>query len=347
MAALSTPNTSYIAPAVTSALDQSSFADLSSAYPALDASLNASMDCSLNGSFSEARQSKTKPVIMVTQADKVRRDAEKKAAEVESASALRLDSEAKHKAARERRLQLEEENRRKLEEAEKAKREREAAKQAAVKAQLDEEQRRKREEEEKRKREREHAAAAAEEAKRKEQARAFQKVPAALVASSSAYSSAEISTQLLGTFNPNKTASSVAEQTSISALITPTVVPATMFSPTKTATTSLFGGVKSLISTVGGAWRARAFCCRVTDWFTRLSTQASSALNLSLTRRLPQLLCTPFRLQLPYPRKRLRLWGLLLLPQLQQKKAGRLLTTYPTIATGMRLFASRLLAPQY
>jgi hypothetical protein len=107
MAALATPTaTTILAPAVACALDQS--ADTSIVQLALDCSLNASMDCSFNGSFSEARQSKPKPVIVATQADKARRDAEKKAAEVESASALRLDSEAKHKAARERRLQLEE-----------------------------------------------------------------------------------------------------------------------------------------------------------------------------------------------------------------------------------------------
>jgi hypothetical protein len=257
MAALATPTaTTILAPAVACALDQS--ADTSIVQLALDCSLNASMDCSFNGSFSEARQSKPKPVIVATQADKARRDAEKKAAEVESASALRLDSEAKHKAARERRLQLEEENRRKLEEAEKAKRDREAAKQAAVKAQLDEEQRRKREEEEKRRREKESMTAALEDAKRKEQARAFQKVPAALVASSATSSAIETSLQRTVVFSPNKAASSTAEQTSISSLVAPTVVPATIFSPAKpVVASSLFGGVKSLISTVGGSFRAQ------------------------------------------------------------------------------------------
>jgi nucleoid-associated protein YgaU len=198
MATLATPTASSIAPAVAFALDQSSFVDTSLNTRALDCSLNASMDCSLNGSFSDVRQSKPKPVVVATLADKARRDAEKKAAELESASALRLDSEAKHKAALERRLQLEEENRRRLEEAEKAKREREAAKQAAVKVQLDEEQRRRREEEKKRKREKDSAAAALEEAKRKEQAqaRAIQKVPASLVATCSAPSSSSLETAM-------------------------------------------------------------------------------------------------------------------------------------------------------
>jgi len=257
MATLATPTTSSIAPAVASAVDQSSFVDTSLNTRALDCSLNASMDCSLNGSFSDVRQSKPKPVVVATLADKARRDAEKKAAELESASALRLDSEAKHKAARERRLQLEEENRRRLEEAEKAKREREAAKQAAVKVQLDEEQRRRREEEEKRKREKDAAAAALEEAKRKEQAqaRAIQKVPASLVATCSAPSSSSLDTamQRQAMFSPNKAPASLTEQTSISSLIAPTVVPASIFSPQKPAvSSSLFGGVKSLISTVGG-----------------------------------------------------------------------------------------------
>lgn len=259
MAALATPTASSTAPALTSALDQSSFADTSFVQTALDCSLNASMDCSLNGSFSESRQMKPKPLVAATQADKARRDAEKKVAEVESASALRLDSEAKHKAARERRLQLEEENRRKLEEAERAKKEREAAKQAAIKAQLDEEQRRKREEEEKRRREKESAAAALEEAKRKEQARALQKVPAALVASSAAPSSADTSVQRPGVFAHQNAVLNLTEQASIASLIAPTVVPATMFSPQKPAVgSSLFGGVKSLISTVGGIFSPKA-----------------------------------------------------------------------------------------
>jgi hypothetical protein len=253
MTALATPTAAAAAPAAAAALDRSSFADISFVQPALDCSLNASMDCSLNGSFSESRQIKPKPNIAATQAEKARRDAEKKVAEVESASALRLDSEAKHKAARERRLQLEEENRRKLEEAEKAKKEREAAKQAAIKSQLDEEQRRKREEEDKRRRDKEAAAAALEEAKRKEQARAFQKVPAALVASSAACSSMDTSMQRAATYATNTAAPNLTEQTSISSLIAPTVVAATMFSPQKpAASSSLFGGVKSLISTVGG-----------------------------------------------------------------------------------------------
>jgi hypothetical protein len=145
-----------------------------------------------------------------------------------------------------------------LEEAEKAKRDREAAKQAAVKAQLDEEQRRKREEEEKRRREKESMTAALEDAKRKEQARAFQKVPAALVASSATSSGIETSMQRTVVFSPNKAASSTVEQTSISSLVAPTVVPATIFSPAKpVVASSLFGGVKSLISTVGGSFRAQ------------------------------------------------------------------------------------------
>jgi hypothetical protein len=328
---------------VASALDQSASAEISFVQHALDYSLNASLDCSLNGSFSEVRQSKPKPVVAATQVDKARRDAEKKAAEVESASALRLDSEAKHKAARERRLQLEEENRRKLEEAEKAKREREAAKQAAVKTQLDEEQRRKREDEEKRRREKESAAAVLEEAKRKEQARAFQKVPAALLASSTASSIVESSMQRTAMFSPNKAASSLVEQTSISSLAQPTVVPATIFSPQKPAVaSSLFGGVKSLISSVGGSSRAQPEQILSFENYLIFSSQASSVRNPRPALPLPLLSSAlHFRFQHQFPRKKSLRWEWQLWPQ--QRKVDRLHTTSRTIATGLDSCGSWLL----
>jgi hypothetical protein len=229
---------------------------------------------------------------------------------------------------------MEEDNRRKLEEAEKVKREREAAKQAAVKAQLDEEQRRKREEEERRRREKESMAAALEEAKRKEQARAVQKAPTVLAATA-ASTCVDIAMQRPEMFSLKQTAAAQSQQTPIAALIAPTAVPPALFSPQKpAAASSLFGGVKSLISTVGGSSGARlaSVSLRLQQVIRIIVDSFYAQASLALNRRLrpakqPQ--SSSFRHRRQCLRKRLRQRR-----SLQRKRADLLHMTFRTTATG-------------